>query len=438
MIQEYISAKESLERLKIVFLELEKTSKFSKKAEDNSQKRLFSSQIKVLENKLLSSISEFRVFFNRISFSKLLDPNEIEKELDETFIKPDEEKKLESKGGKIFGLKDILPDELENETVKRMKEKAKKKEEEARKKKKEDTSYYTKISSRFFSKVSLKLLSKDSFSKMEDHLIKANLNYTPVGYVSIILMTTFLSIFIAGFIFFFFLFFNFTATLPIISRAPEAIDVRFLKVFWVLIVIPVLTFFLMYIYPSLEKESTSNAIDAEMPFATISMAAISGSMMSPSRIFEILISTEEYPALKKEFTKMINEINIYGYDLVSALKNTSKNSASKRLSELLNGLATTITSGGDLSEFFDERAETLLFNYRIAQEKASRTAEAVMDIYISLLIAAPMILMLLLIIMKISVLGIAMSFLAISLIIILVVTVVNVLFLAFLQMRRNN
>ena len=60
-----------------------------------------------------------------------------------------------------------------------------------------------------------------------------------------------------------------------------------------------------------------------------------------------------------------------------------------------------------------------------------------MDIYISILIAAPMILMLLLIIMKISGLGVSMSFLAISLLISLVVAVVNVIFLAFLQMRRN-
>ncbi|PIO01502.1 hypothetical protein COT60_00155, partial [Candidatus Pacearchaeota archaeon CG09_land_8_20_14_0_10_30_9] len=68
-------------------------------------------------------------------------------------------------------------------------------------KKKKDSSYYTKISSKFFSKVSLKLLSKESFAKMEEELVKANLSYTPVGYVSIILMTTFLSLFVGGFLF---------------------------------------------------------------------------------------------------------------------------------------------------------------------------------------------------------------------------------------------
>ncbi|MBS3085050.1 type II secretion system F family protein [Candidatus Pacearchaeota archaeon] len=437
MINEYKDSKEALEKLKISFFEIEKTSKFRERSENDSQKRIFDSQMRSLEKKFMGLVSEFKVLIGRIDFSKPLDPDEIERKLGEVSESLDAERKVMTKGGKLFTLKEILPNDLENETVKRIRKKRKESDKEKHEKKKKDSSYYTKISSRFFSKVSLKLLSQDSFSKMEQELIKANLNYTPVGYVSIILMTTFLSVFVAGFLFLFFLFFNFTSTLPIISRVMEPIDARFLKTFWILIVVPITTFAFMYIYPSLEKESASNAINSELPFATISMSAIAGSMMSPDRIFKILISTNEYPALKKEFTKMVNEINLYGYDLVSALKNTSKNSPSKELSELLNGLATTITSGGDLSEFFDERAETLLFNYRISQERASRTAETFMDIYISILIAAPMILMLLLIIMKISGLGVSMSFLAISLLISLVVAVVNVIFLAFLQMRRN-
>jgi len=438
MIKEYKATRESLERLRIIFLEIEKFSNLIEKSKTESEKRIFVSQMKSLDKKLKEANLEVKNFFGRIIFQKLLDPTEIERELKSPSERSDRDETMRSKGGKIFTLEQILPNELENETVKRIKIRKKEKDKEfERKKHKKDSSYYTKISSRFFSKVSIKLMNKETFSKMEDELVKANLSYTPNGYVSIILMTTFLSLFFGGFLFFFFLFFNFSAALPIISRAQETIDIRFLRTFWILIFVPVATFFLMYLYPSVEKKSAEVAIDSELPFATISMSAISGSMMNPARIFEILISTNEYPALKKEFTKMINEINLYGYDLVSALKNTAKNSPSKRLSELLNGLATTITSGGDLAGFFEERAETLLFNYRISQERSSRAAETFMDIYISLLIAAPMILMLLLIIMKISGLGITMSFLTLSFLISLVVTIVNVIFLVFLHLKKD-
>jgi flagellar protein FlaJ len=189
-------------------------------------------------------------------------------------------------------------------------------------------------------------------------------------------------------------------------------------------------------YPSLEKKSIETRINQELPFATIHMSSISESLVEPSNIFKIIISTEEYPTLEKEFVKLLNEINVFGHDLVTALRNSAFNSPSRRLAELFDGLATTITSGGDLSEFFDKRAQTLLFDYKLEREKKTKTAETFMDIYISVVIAAPMILMLLLIMMRISGLGIALSTSMISLIMVLGVSVINIIFLVFLQLRQ--
>jgi len=104
---------------------------------------------------------------------------------------------------------------------------------------------------------------------------------------------------------------------------------------------------------------------------------------------------------------------------------------------LLDGLATTITSGGNLPDFFDKRAQTLLFDHKLEKEKQTKTAETFMDIYISVVIAAPMIFMLLLIMMRVSGLGIALSTSMISLIMVLGVSVVNIIFLVFLQLKQR-
>ena len=133
----------------------------------------------------------------------------------------------------------------------------------------------------------------------------------------------------------------------------------------------------------------------------------------------------------------MNEINIHGYNFVGALRNASFNSPSKRLSELFSGLATTINSGGDLPNFFEERSKSLLFEHRLEKEKQSKSAETWMDIYISLVVAAPMILMLLLIMMKISGLGIALSTGTITLIMVLGITIINIIFLTFLEIKRD-
>ncbi len=324
--------------------------------------------------------------------------------------------------------------ELEYETIRRLK-KGKK----VIKRRREDSaSLYIQISNKIFSKFSLKLTKKPIFKHIKRDLIKANLQFPLVSYISVTLLTTLLSFFLGIFLLVFFLSFNLGAIYPFITMVNEEFFVRFSKVFWIPIVLPIITVMSMYVYPSLEKKSAANRIDSELPFAVIHMSAISGSMIDPSRIFEILVSTKEYPTIGREFTKLVNEIHIYGYDLVSALKNTAINSPSKKLADLLNGLATTITSGGNLSGFFEERANTLLLDYRMEREKEIRASETFMDIYISLVIAAPMILMLLLMMMKISGLGIQLSINMITLIIILVVGAINVFFLMFLILKQSS
>ena len=121
---------------------------------------------------------------------------------------------------------------------------------------------------------------------------------------------------------------------------------------------------------------------------------------------------------------------------MSALRRSAFNSPSRKLSDLFNGLATTITSGGNLPEFFEKRSQSLLFEYRLEREKYTRSAETFVDIYISVVIAAPMILMLLLIIMSVSGLGTSLGPNMIALIMILGVSLINILFLTFLNLRQ--
>ena len=322
--------------------------------------------------------------------------------------------------------------EFEKQTLKRVL----KKEEREKKRKEKKPNAYISMANALFGDFSANLLKSKMFRTLKRDLIKANLSILPASYISIIFFTTLISIFVGIILFVFFLFFKVSIEFPFIFGIDEAVSLRFLKVIWILFVVPIITFFFMYVYPSLERKSSEHKIDQELPFAAIHMAAISGSMIEPSRIFKILITTEEYGAIKKEFTKLINEINVYGYDLVSALRNSAYNSASKKLGELFNGVATTISSGGNLPNFFEKRAQSLLFDYRLEREKYTRTAETFMDIYITVVIAAPMIFMLLLMMIKISGLGIGISSQMITLLMILGVVGINILFITFLHLKQ--
>jgi len=360
----------------------------------------------------------------------------VRRPLTELEIKSAEEiRKLKEKKKKKPGLKPQKSkekmSELDREILKRLK-KGKKK---AAVKKEKKASGYVKLANDLFSGFVKSLIKQKKFKKLERDLIKSNLGYPPVTYISVLILTTIVSLLSAIVIFAFFMFFNITPDLPIIVRITETLGERLGKIFWLPIAIPLGVLLFMYLYPSLEKKAAENKIDQELPFAAIHMAAISGSLIEPIKVFSIISSTKEYPHLEKEFNKLLNEINIYGYDIVTALKDLALNCPSAKLSELFNGLATTITSGGDLYDYFDKRSQTLLFEYRLEREKRTKAAETFMDIYISVVIAAPMILMLLLMMMKISGLGISLSTSMLTLLVVGAVSVINVLFLVFLQLK---
>lgn len=398
-----------------------------KNAHNKEERNMIFSQIIKLGDSLEKINDDIPEILDRISLTRPL----YQKEIPEKIIIPEVSKEIKKPVERAKIPKEFKITGLEKLTIERLKKKKK----EIVKEKTKKPSKYINVSNRIFSDFSRTLLKKDTFLLIEKDLMKSNLEFAPVSYISMVLFTTLISGAVSVIIFLFLLFFS-LKNFPLISFVEEPIMMRFLKVFWVLFIIPLGTFIFMYFYPTIEKNSSENKINQELPFATIHMATISGSMIEPSRIFSIIISTKEYPYLEKEFRKLLNFINVYGYDLVTALRSVAINTPSKKLADLFNSLVTTINSGGDLPDFFNKRAQSLLFEYKLEREKYIKFSETFMDIYISAVIAAPMILMLLLMMMKLSGLGIALSSAMISLIMVIGVSVINVIFLTFLHLRQ--
>jgi len=282
---------------------------------------------------------------------------------------------------------------------------------------------YKKISNKIFLNTSTSLLKKGYFKNLENNLKKASIPFLSNSYLSMAFFSSLLA-FLIG--------------ISAIILTAVVSPANLLKYTPIVIFLPLLTFFCFYFYPLTESQGIGQKIKNELPFVTLHMAAIAGSKIEPSQIFKIIAFGTEYPNTRKEFIKIINQINLYGYDLVTALKNVSRNTPSEGLAELLNGMATTISSGGDIKEFLNKRAETLFFEYRMDREKYTKEAETFMDIYISIVIAAPMILSLLLVLMNIGVMTIGISIKLLNLLMIGGIAVINIIFIAFLNLKQLN
>ena len=295
---------------------------------------------------------------------------------------------------------------------------------------------YLKLSNKMFWNRALKAINKGHYKKLAKELQKANIDILSRSYVALIYTTVFFSIIVSLVITSLLFFFNIGLSWPIFTLYEGNYLNRLFQIFWIPLIIPLLVFTILYYYPVSEKKSLAKRINQELAFAVIHMSAISGSGIQPSEIFRIIGLSKEYPHLRKEIRKVLNQINLYGYDLVTALNNAAATTSSIKLAELFSGLSTTITSGGDLSEFFNKRSETLLADYRLERQKYSKTAETFMDIYISVVIAAPMILMLLLIMLTLGNFDIGLSTGQLTLLIISVISAINIVFLIFVHLNQ--
>lgn len=279
---------------------------------------------------------------------------------------------------------------------------------------------YAVFSNNLFSKTSNKLADTTYFNSVREDLKKITSPYLVNTYISIILMSTLISFFIG--LLFSLVFF--IMGLPLVALL-------------LILIIPIVTFSSVYLYPSSQRKGLEKEINQELPFLTIYLSAISTSGIEPSKIFQIIAVSKDYPFTQREIKKLINYVNFYGYDLVSALKIVSKSCPSERLALLFDGLATTITSGGELDSFLNKHSETLLFDYRLEREKYTKIAETFMDIYISVIIAAPMIMMMLFVLMSIT--GFSSGMMSpnnLTILVILLIGGLNVGFLMFLNIKQ--
>ena len=280
-------------------------------------------------------------------------------------------------------------------------------------------SSFVRLSNKFFREYSDKLAPQ--FNNLGKSLKKANIRFLLPSYLSMAIASM-TAAFIFGLLIFLVL---------LIFRLSN----------WIYFVLPFgfsgLVMAIFYLYPSSESKTVQKKISQELPFATIYMAAIAGSNIEPTKIFKIIAASNEYPNISKEIRKIIAQVDVYGYDLVTSLKNVAVRTSNKKLAELFSGLATNISSGGELKNYLEKKAENFLVDYRLVRQQYADLAGTFMDVYISILIAAPLVLMMMFIVMNVAGLGMGgltiTTLLALS---IVGIAIINVIFIVVLNMKQ--
>jgi flagellar protein FlaJ len=192
------------------------------------------------------------------------------------------------------------------------------------------------------------------------------------------------------------------------------------------------------VYPSLVANSRNRMIKDDLPFVIIHMAAVAGSGAKPLSMFKLIANSGEYQGLEGEIKKILNYVNLFGYNLSTALKTVAATTPSPRFRDLLTGMIATMESGGSMKSYLQGMADDAMHTYSLERKKYVEILSTYSDIYTGILIAAPLLFMVTLAI--INLLGGTIGGLSVSILAIigtyLIIPVLNIAFVLFLNIMQ--
>jgi flagellar protein FlaJ len=197
-----------------------------------------------------------------------------------------------------------------------------------------------------------------------------------------------------------------------------------------------LSVFGFYLYPVYRADKHKRELDDELPFTTGYMAILASAGVSPEKIFYSLSTLNVPLAASTEAKEVVKDINLFGLDVISALEKTSNRTPSEKFRDAIEGVISTIHTGGNLGAFLRQKFKTAMSLKRLSLKKYSDNLSVLSEIYVALLLTGPLLLVIMVSVMSVlggGDLGILSPDLLLSLLTYLLIPVCAVIFLIILD-----
>ncbi|OPX64487.1 MULTISPECIES: type II secretion system F family protein [unclassified Methanoregula] len=162
-----------------------------------------------------------------------------------------------------------------------------------------------------------------------------------------------------------------------------------------LIVFGGITYAIFLFYPSVEAGNRRRNIDATLPYAINYVTSMSTAGITPAEVFRLLGDSPIYGESHVEARYIAREIDIFGRDLIDALRLVSSSTPSKRMKEFLQGAMASISSGGNLTEYFRTKADQYALENRQTQKLFLDTLALISESYVTAMVAGTLFLIIL-------------------------------------------
>jgi len=154
-------------------------------------------------------------------------------------------------------------------------------------------------------------------------------------------------------------------------------------------------------YPYHIAKTRGESIRIRLIYTLSYMTTIAAAGVIPEKMFEKVAEIDPSKDIRREALRILRDIKMLGCDTLTALKNRATTAPSPVLQEFYSGLRNVIITGGDLREYLAFYLRRL---FKERSEELSRLTSAlatISEMYITLLVAGPIITIIMLSIMDI-------------------------------------
>jgi archaeal flagellar protein FlaJ len=150
-------------------------------------------------------------------------------------------------------------------------------------------------------------------------------------------------------------------------------------------------FCLFILYPRVKGWDRRGKIDGHLPYAICWMSFMAATGVIPYLIFRKLAETEEFfGEISREAKLVVKDVELLGFDFISALRNLAAATPSTHLRTFLQGAITNALSGGEMGTYFFSKAKETMEDNRKKFSEFIATLGLISEIYIIGLAAAPL------------------------------------------------
>jgi len=183
---------------------------------------------------------------------------------------------------------------------------------------------------------------------------------------------------------------------PLVALTPHSLLIGTIAItIFSLLIFGGITYAVFLLYPGLEAGNRRRNIDATLPYAINYVTSMSTAGITPAEVFRLLGDSPIYGESSVEARYIAREIDIFGRDLIDALRLVSSSTPSKRMKEFLQGAMASISSGGNLTDYFRTKADQYALENRQTQKLFLDTLALISESYVTAMVAGTLFLIIL-------------------------------------------